>query len=1172
MAQPRSIIVNYSSMTALDANVPQVDTSSFIREGVIKVASSTCQPVNIFDENFGEEMAFPWLFPYGVNGLRYPRDTRINPSMYFKYRLYNRHAHFRHNLTYLLYSCVSYNVSLLKSQIGVHMRMCKNRDDRFTAADLRNGRQVNEDVLENSYMFMKNIKGTIAYFRNALYNLLAMLRCLGPPTIFMTLSADDNHWTELGMCLKNLTYDEAYPHSSFSSFMKEDPLMTAICFNRRFKYLLNDVILGKERPFGHVQDYFGRIEFQNRGSPHIHMFLWVKDFPSEVTEGNKQFFLNYINKSIHADIPTNDPELCQYVTKFQTHSHTSYCQHSKMRCRFHFPHPVAPQTTILRNIDNMSKSNRGKFYVLKRTRNSTMINAYNPVILRHWRANMDVQLVCNAEGVAYYVCSYLCKSEPDDLRCALGNLIQNVFQQNPELPKHKKLLQIGLCVLKHRRLSSQEAAYRLGDLNLLHTSRSFVNVNTRLPAKRFRMLKGAEEIASLGNDSTEIFHSNMLDYYHDRPSSLEGISYFNFASLYVKAQPLRGNSRSNASDRIYIPKYGLYMRKKKIANIVRFTNIPLHTDDYYYSLLLLLLPHRNEEELVQDFTSAKDAFMTKRHLLNVTVPYDKFSFVEKIEHVIRRLRMCEEEIENSHAVNHNADENVVPHDENVFEYINVDNSAQNSRTDTERQAFSSFPFSSQEEMHLHSLNCSMSYTEYNNCVKNLSASQLNALEIVRKHFQTRNTNSFHLFLTGGAGTGKSFLSKVIIAYLELYTAVVPGAKPVLICAPTGTAANIIAGRTLHSAFMIPVSNFEEYQPLSPFCLSRLRNMYVNIHTLIIDEISMVSDTMFTYISRRLSDIKEDNLPFGGLNVIVIGDLYQLRPVRASFVFKNSLLWQLFTPVFLRENMRQKHDTVYASLLNRARVGMLSQDDVTMLKSRIINQRACGFESALRVFPTKAKVKEYNEYQQSLLNEALETFHAIHYFASSDPNTGHDVPNSFIPQDDSYAGGLPSCIQLSINSRVMLIRNINTQHGLVNGAMGYVKSFTKSTTGKVVSINIVFDDSTIGHCAVSSGLPLDNDAISIEQIHHEFIMSGRHIIRVQFPLTLCYACTIHKVQGMSVEKIVVDIGSDIFERGMAYVALSRVKCLDGLGIVSFDPKVILPYDQVLEEYDRLRKLL
>lgn len=86
-----------------------------------------------------------------------------------------------------------------------------------------------------------------------------------------------------------------------------------------------------------------------------------------------------------------------------------------------------------------------------------------------------------------------------------------------------------------------------------------------------------------------------------------------------------------------------------------------------------------------------------------------------------------------------------------------------------------------------------------------------------KSFQTKQKILFYLFITGGAGTGKSFLLKVIIAYLELYTSRLSGTKPVLVCAPTGSAANVIAGQTIYSAFMIPVSNYREYQPLLPFC-------------------------------------------------------------------------------------------------------------------------------------------------------------------------------------------------------------------------------------------------------------------------------------------------------------------------------------------------------------------
>lgn len=274
-----------------------------------------------------------------------------------------------------------------------------------------------------------------------------MVRCLVPPPIFLTLPADDNHWTKLGICFKNLTYEEAYKCENVSSFMRNDPLMTDLCFNCPFKYFLNDVILDKHQPFGQIQDYFGRIEFQNRGNSHMPMCLWVKDFPTEVTENNRQFFVRYIDKKIPANIPKNESEFCKYVTKFQAHSHTTYCQNRRTRCRFNFQRPVSPDTIIVQIID-ISSSNKVKFYVLKRTKQSTMINPYNPVLLRHRRTNIDVQLVCNAEGVIYYVFNYFCKSEPENLRCVLGNLILNVFKKKLDLEKHKNSYKLDYVFLK----------------------------------------------------------------------------------------------------------------------------------------------------------------------------------------------------------------------------------------------------------------------------------------------------------------------------------------------------------------------------------------------------------------------------------------------------------------------------------------------------------------------------------------------------------------------------------------------------------------------------------------------------------------------------------------------------------------------------------------------------
>ena len=197
----------------------------------------------------------------------------------------------------------------------------------------------NSDLLENSYMFMKNIKGTVAYFRNMLYNLLATFRCLGPPTLFITLSADDLHWPELGMNLENIDFKHAFGRSFFSA-MRADPLLTAIHFERRFKALMKFVILGDKKPLGNVIDYFARVEFQNRGSPHIHMFLWVSDLPIDINEQSIPVIISYINKTICSTIPDeyDDPELHALVKRLQTHHHSPYCSKSnRYSCRFGLP-------------------------------------------------------------------------------------------------------------------------------------------------------------------------------------------------------------------------------------------------------------------------------------------------------------------------------------------------------------------------------------------------------------------------------------------------------------------------------------------------------------------------------------------------------------------------------------------------------------------------------------------------------------------------------------------------------------------------------------------------------------------------------------------------------------------------------------------------------------------
>ena len=135
-----------------------------------------------------------------------------------------------------------------------------------------------------------------------------------------------------------------------------------------------------------------------------------------------------------------------------------------------------------------------------------------------------------------------------------------------------------------------------------------------------------------------------------------------------------------------------------------------------------------------------------------------------------------------------------------------------------------------------------------------------------------------LFITGGACVGKSYLLKIIVAYLQLYTASLPGKSPVKCCSPTGTAARHIYGQTIHSLLYIPVDKYLNYGCLTPYILNKLRTKFVGVHTIVLDEVSMVSDRMLTFISRHLSEIAGNSLPFGNFNLILFGDFFQLRPV------------------------------------------------------------------------------------------------------------------------------------------------------------------------------------------------------------------------------------------------------------------------------------------------------
>ena len=353
----------------------------------------------------------------------------------------------------------------------------------------------------------------------------------------------------------------------------------------------------------------------------------------------------------------------------------------------------------------------------------------------------------------------------------------------------------------------------------------------------------------------------------------------------------------------------------------------------------------------------------------------------------------------------------------------------------------------------------MTDSDYISSKSSLNTEQLKAFQMVEQYFQSlqlykqgevnNKPDPLHLFISGPGGTGKSHVIS-LIKELVIRSSLDNLTKdsPAVIVTATGVAAYNVQGVTLHRALNLPVQHgpSPKYVPLKGERLADMRKHWRNTNTIIIDEISMVSYEMFVHIHRRLNDIKCNDSVFGGVNVVCLGDFYQLPPVApGSFIFSGTSekthLWRdLFTMIELTQNMRQKDDLIYAELLLRVRTACHTKEDVELLKSRLSVDIDHNFDSALDLYPILKSCDIYNNRKQQTLSHYTDVFTIMAHHGFVEGGKTNIVPPEYIPDDDRQCAGLQNILQLSVGSIVMLRRNINTSESLVNGARGIVTGF------------------------------------------------------------------------------------------------------------------------------------
>ena len=411
-----------------------------------------------------------------------------------------------------------------------------------------------------------------------------------------------------------------------------------------------------------------------------------------------------------------------------------------------------------------------------------------------------------------------------------------------------------------------------------------------------------------------------------------------------------------------------------------------------------------------------------------------------------------------------------------------------------------------------------------------------------KNCVEQNSSQILVAVIGAAGCGKSFVMGAMVEYLRQCNLVVTK------LAPSGVAASLIKGTTIHNFFKIDISG-----------KSSLENGTVDAslvkktNVLIIDELSMIDCTLFItieYLCRRFSTKDNRYKPWGGRHVLLFGDPAQLPPVSNTDIFNTKIWLNSFSVMQLKEPVRAKDPTLSAALL-KIREGIIDDEVASLLKSRLRDIDIASVDLTRTVIICSRR-NEVDLINAECLNYIDGTVHE--YVAIDTDTNGQPLREADKQRLTRNTTRMPDKISLKEGCRVVLRRNLQISEGWVNGAMCEVLAMTPN-------------------CILVCRIGFPNKKYPIPRTKQKIDIKGASysILRSQFPVQLAYAVTVHRVQGLTVDKAIVILNHNFFASGQAYVALSRVRTADNLILWSYTPsaiKIAPYYRQLLQWCDSI----
>ncbi|PON70500.1 DNA helicase Pif1-like [Trema orientale] len=967
---------------------------------------------------------------------------------------------------------------------------------------------------------------------------MALVQRFGKPDLFLTMTCNPN-WQEIREELGD--NDE----------IQNRPDLVTRIFRAKLEEVKNDLI--KKQIFGRVAAYVYVIEFQKRGLPHAHFLLILKP-------GSKIVNPELFDKIVSAELPNKEkyPSLFSFVVKHMMHgpcgilNQKNICMQKGGKCRNHYPKPFRSKTEC--GEDSYPKYRRHDDGIKVKVRGQWLDNRwvvpYSPYLLAKFDCHINVE-ICSTVKAVKYLYKYVYKGHD---RVSFSIASNNDSYVIDEITMFQSA----------RWISPPEAMWRIYGFILSEIYPAVISLQLHLEDNQMITYRETDNLSKV-IDSDITTRSMLTEFFKMNATGKENrnLLYRDFPEFFVwdkqnKIWTKRKHGgvigRIVAANPVEGERYYLRLLLSHIRGPTSYNDLRIvygiTVSSFRESALLhgLLEGDNNIDLCLEEATSYQMPFELRRlfaTILVFCVPnnpkllWDKFKRFMSEDYIAKKMGSVIEESKTLEDINFmlegmgkSLDDYGLPHpaiklgqQERITKMVNEELQVSISNDD----------LISQEK---------------------LNSEQKVAFNMILEKVFANKSGMF--FVDGPGGTGKTYLYRALLAAVRSKNFVA------LATASSGVAAGILpGGRTVHSRFKIPLL-FDEATSCSVSKQSALSALLRMTKLIIWDEAPMVHRHAIESLDKMLQDVNESSLPFGGKVIVFGGDFRQVLPVvlkgRKEDIIKATLvqsyLWKSFTNIKLVQNMRAKSDTSFSEYL--LRIGNGEEECDSLDRVQLPNNMIIPFKDQVVslgelldvVFPkldvycrdvhkvvNRVILTPKNVYVDQINNIMIDRFpgDAVVYYSFDEPmdKTEHNFEEDFF-NALTPSGVPPHELVLKPNCPVILLRNINSAEGLCNGTRLICRHFQR---------NVIDAEIAVGEYR--------GKRVFLPRIH--FVPLEGHkdpfsFKRIQFPIRPCFAMTINKAQGQTLDFMGLYLPEPVFSHGQLYVALSRVRKANAIKIL------------------------